>query len=333
MIFEFLKAILLGVVEGITEWLPISSTGHMILVDEFVQLNVPADFLKLFLVVIQLGAIMAVIILYFNKLNPFSKRKTRLERRSTLSLWGKVIVATIPAGIIGVLFDDWANAHLYNYLVVAIALIVYGIAYIALERYHRSRADDALVELGMKGETVSGNREYHPRHTESGVLSAAAVNARLEENRSGSSSTALELSEDSSELYADVTSFDGLGYGKALLIGLFQCLAIVPGTSRSGSTILGGMILGLSRTLSAEFAFFLAIPIMFGWSLVKIVKFGFGFTAFEAGILATGCIVSFLVSILSIKFLMGYIRKNDFTAFGIYRVILGIVVIAFFTLV
>lgn len=375
MILEFLKAIFLGIVEGVTEWLPISSTGHMILVDEFIKLDVPSDFLSMFLVVIQLGAIMAVIILYFNRLNPFSRAKSHAERSGTLSLWGKVIVATIPAGIIGLLLDDWANAHLYNYLVVSIALIAYGIAYIVIERFHRKKGREvrARIEAGnghmpayattpqgaCRVEDHAGSipeekdrladdaccasgETYRPKHTQTGVMAAAAVQARVAADASArpaapdrpidvaDADSGIALPEDTSELYASVTSIEDLSYRKALLIGLFQCLAVVPGTSRSGSTILGGMVLGLSRTLSAEFAFFLAIPIMFGWSLVKLIKFGFGFTAFEAGILIVGCVVSFLVSILAIKFLMNYIKKNDFTAFGWYRIVLGIVVIAYF---
>lgn len=264
-----LQAAVLGFVQGITEWLPISSTGHMILVDEFLKMNVSEAFMEMFLVVIQFGSILAVVALYFHKLNPFSPKKSSSERRQTLSLWAKVIVAVIPAGIVGVLLDDWFTEHFYNYQVVAVALIVYGILFIVLERYNRKR---------------------RPR----------------------------------------ITSVDQLDYKTALLIGVFDILPLIPGTSRSGSTILGGILVGASRSVAAEFSFFLAIPIMLGASLLKIVKFGLHFTALEWQVLIVGMVVAFLVSIIAIKFLMGYIRKHDFTAFGWYRIVLGLLVIVYF---
>lgn len=264
-----LQAAILGIVQGITEWLPISSTGHMILVDEFLHMNVSQAFMDMFLVVVQFGSILAVVVLYFHKLNPFSPKKSVAERKQTVSLWTKVIVAVIPAGVVGLLLDDWFTAHFYNYFVVAIALIVYGVLFIVLERYNRKRS---------------------PR----------------------------------------ITSVDDIDYKTALLIGVFDVLPLIPGTSRSGSTILGGILTGASRGVAAEFSFFLAIPIMLGASLLKIVKFGLHFTALEWQILLVGMAVAFLVSVAAIKFLMGYIRKHDFTAFGWYRIVLGLLVIAYF---
>ena len=281
-ILELVKAAIIGIIEGITEWLPISSTGHMILADEFIRLEVSPEFWEMFLVVIQLGAICAVIILFLSKLNPFSPSKGKDGRRKTWTLWLKVIVGCIPAAVIGILFDDFFEEHFYNAVTVAVALVVYGIAFIVVER--------------IKG---SGNKV---------PAKAAAVST--------------------------VSSVDHLGFGKALAIGMFQVLAIIPGTSRSGSTILGGRILGVSREAAAEFSFFLAIPVMFGWSLLKVVK-GFvldnlTLTTTEWGVLAVGIIVAFVVSILAIKFLMGYIRKHSFEVFGWYRIALGIVVLVFF---
>lgn len=264
-----LQAAILGIVQGITEWLPISSTGHMILVDEFLHMNVSQAFMDMFLVVVQFGSILAVVVLYFHKLNPFSPKKTAAERKQTVSLWTKVIVAVIPAGVVGLLLDDWFTAHFYNYFVVAIALIVYGVLFIVLERYNRKRS---------------------PR----------------------------------------ITSVDDIDYKTALLIGVFDVLPLIPGTSRSGSTILGGILTGASRGVAAEFSFFLAIPIMLGASLLKIVKFGLHFTPLEWQILLVGMAVAFLVSVAAIKFLMGYIRKHDFTVFGWYRIVLGLLVIAYF---
>lgn len=270
MIIEILKAVLFGIVEGITEWLPISSTGHMILLEEFLKLNVTQEFWKMFLVVIQLGAIMAVVALYFNKLNPFSKKKTVEERKDTWNLWFKVLVACIPAGIIGLLFDDVIDNLLSSPFIVAITLILYGIAFI-------------IIELRNKK--------------------------------------------------ANVTDLKQLTFKTAIIIGIFQILALIPGTSRSGATILGAIMIGTSREIAAEFTFFLAIPVMFGASLFKLLKFGFAFTGLEFAILAVGMVTAFVVSILAIKFLMSYIKKNDFKAFGYYRIILGIIVLIYFALV
>ncbi len=271
-IIELLKVIFLGIVEGITEWLPISSTGHMILVDEFIKLKVTPEFMEMFLVVIQLGAIMAVVILYFNKLNPFSKKKNSQEKKDTWSLWSKVVVASIPIGIIGFLFDDKIDSLFYNYQTVAIALIVYGILFIIIERINKKKT-------------------------------------------------------------FKVTSFKDLTYKKSLGIGLFQALSVIPGTSRSGATILGSSMLGTSRDIAAEFSFFLAIPAMFGASLLKLLKFGFNFTSSELILLIVGMIVAFVVSILAIRFLMNYIKKKDFTAFGWYRIVLGILVLLYFIVI
>jgi len=269
---EILKAILLGVVEGITEWLPISSTGHMMLVDEFIQLNVSAAFKEMFLVVVQLGAIMAVVILYFHKLNPFSPSKTRIEKNETFSLWFKVLVACVPAGVIGFLFDNDIENIFYNYVTVAITLIVYGILFIIVENRNKNRKPI-------------------------------------------------------------VNQLSQLTYRMAFFIGIFQVLALIPGTSRSGATIIGAILIGTSRFVAAEFTFFLAIPVMFGASLLKLLKFGFHFTGSELAILLTGMIVSFIVSILAIKFLMGYIKKHDFKVFGYYRIVLGILVLLYFLLI
>ena len=267
---EFLKIIVFGVVEGFTEWLPISSTGHLILVENIVHLNVSEDFMNVFRVVIQLGAIMAVVVLYFHKLNPFSPKKNHDEKMDTIILWTKVILTVFPAAIIGILFDDWLNDHFYNPPVVAAMLIIYGVLFIIIE-----------------------NRNKRSRRRPMNDLSR-------------------------------------LSYGVALGIGVFQILALIPGTSRSGATILGGILLGCSRTVAAEFSFFLGIPVMFGASLLKIVKFGLAFTSTQLIVLIVGMVVSFLVSIGAIKFLLGYIKKNDFKAFGVYRIVLGIVVAAYF---
>ena len=269
---EILKAVLFGIVEGVTEWLPISSTGHLILLNEFVTLDVSAAFYEMFEVVIQLGAILAVIVLFFHKLNPFSPRKSAEKKRATWSLWGKVIVSIIPSGVIGVLLDDWMNAHLYNYVVVAIALVVYGVAFIVVERRHR------------------------------GVVPA-------------------------------VRQVDAIDYRTALLIGCFQCLSLIPGTSRSGSTILGGITLGVGRAAAAEFSFFMAIPTMLGASALKLLKFvlsGVGATGTELAVLAVGCVVSFVVSLAVIRALMAYVRKHSFSAFGVYRIALGALVLVYF---
>ena len=270
---ELLKAVLFGIVEGITEWLPISSTGHLILLDEFITLNVSDAFKSMFDVVIQLGAILAVIVLFFHKLNPFSPSKSRREKDDTWQLWFKVLVAIIPSGLVGVLFDDWMDEHLHNATVVSIALIVYGVAFLLVERRNQGK---------------------HLRQIDS--------------------------------VYA-------IDYKTALMIGLFQCLSLIPGTSRSGSTILGAILIGVGRSAGAEFSFFMAIPTMLGASAIKGLKFllsGVSATGLEVGVLVVGCVVSFLVSLLVIKGLMEYVRRHFFSAFGVYRIVLGIVVLGYF---
>jgi len=271
---ELLKAVLFGIVEGVTEWLPVSSTGHMILLDEFVKLKVTEDFYEMFQVVIQLGAIAAVLVLFFYKLNPFSKKKTDLQKKDTWSLWLKVIVAVLPSAVIGFALDDWMDEHLYNYVVVAITLVIYGVAFLFLEKGKANRI-------------------------------------------------------------ADVYAID---YKTALFIGAFQCLALIPGTSRSGSTIIGALLLGVARPAGAEFSFFLAIPTMLGASALKVLKYGKDIldgealmpTGTEVGVLAVGCVVSFIVSLLVIKGLMDYVRNHSFKAFGIYRIVLGVIVLGYF---
>ena len=273
---ELLKAVLFGIVEGVTEWLPISSTGHLILLNEFITLNVSDAFRSMFDVVIQLGAILAVIVLFFHKLNPFSPQKSEGEKKQTWQLWFKVIAAIIPSGIVGVLFDDWMEAHFHNATVVAIALIVYGVAFILVERRNARRVGGKTVE--------------------------------------------------------DVYAID---YKTALLIGCFQCLSLIPGTSRSGSTILGAILIGVGRSAGAEFSFFMAIPTMLGASAIKGLKFllsGVTATGTEIGVLIVGCVVSFLVSLLVIRGLMEYVRRHSFSAFGVYRIILGVVVLVYFAL-
>lgn len=283
MIIEILKSILFGIVEGITEWLPISSTGHLILVEQFVKFtNVSPDFWNMFQVVIQFGAILAVVILYWNKIWPITKNKEKAISKtgllsyfdkSIMSLWGKILVACIPAAVIGLLFDDIFEALFYNPTCIAIALIVFGIAFIVIENWNKGR---------------KGQKEKNSQIT----------------------------------------------YKDAIIIGIFQLLAaIFPGTSRSGATIIGGLLIGLSRPNAAEFTFYLAIPTMLGASLLKLVKFGFAFTGIELAILLVGMLVSFLVSIFVIKFLMDYIKKHDFKVFGYYRIILGLIVIAYFAIV
>ena len=302
MIFEALKALLVGIVEGITEWLPLSSTGHMILVDEFVKLQVSDDFLALFLVVIQLGAIMAVLILYFHKLNPFSPRKTQVEKRGTWRLWGMVAIGCIPAAIVGFALDDWVNEHFYNKVTVAVALIAYGVVFIVIERRNRRRLREAEAALAQP-------RGRHARPSYGDVTDEAEA-----------------------QLFK-ITDVDDIDWKTALKIGCFQVLAIIPGTSRSGSTIIGGMLCGCSRTAAAEFTFFLAIPIMFGWGLVKCAKFfaaGLVMTNVEIVVLVVGIVSAFVMSVIAIKFLMGYIKKNDFTAFGWYRIVVGVLVLAYF---
>ena len=291
MIVELLKAVLFGIVAGVTEWLPISSTGHLILLDEFITLNMSDAFKSMFDVVIQLGAILAVIVLFFHKLNPFSPGKSEGEKKQTWQLWFKVIVSIIPSGIVGVLFDDWMDAHLHNGIVVSIALIVYGIAFILVEnRNNRGKFEKVSTKDGV---TVS----------------------RLKENRV--------------ENVFDIT------YKTALIIGLFQCLSLIPGTSRSGSTILGAILIGVGRSAGAEFSFFMAIPTMLGASAIKLLKFllsGVNATGTEIGVLVVGCIVSFIVSLLVIKGLMQYVRSHSFSAFGVYRIVLGIIVLAYFAM-
>lgn len=315
MIIEALKALLLGIVEGITEWLPISSTGHMIIVDDFVKLQVSDQFLALFLVVIQIGAILAVLTLYFHKLNPLSPRKTAAEKRSTWRLWGMVVIGCIPAAIIGLLFDDWVNEHFYNKVTVAAMLIVYGVIFIVMENRNRRRMQDAMREVvAIAGAACRGR---HARRSTAPVLSDE------------------ELEEAAEKRVFRITDVEDIDWKTALKIGCFQVLAIIPGTSRSGATIIGGMLTGCSRTAAAEFTFFLAIPIMFGWGLVKCIKFfaaGLAMTSVEIMVLVIGVVSAFVMSVVSIKFLMGYIKKNDFAAFGWYRIIVGLVVLAIFAL-
>ena len=272
MMIELLKAVLFGIVEGITEWLPVSSTGHMILLDEFIKLKVSPEFYEMFQVVIQLGAIGAVIALFFHKLNPFSPKKTDKQKHNTWVLWIKVVVAVLPSAVLGLLLDDWMDEHLYNYIVVAIALIVYGVAFLFVER-------------------LNEGKEFQ------------------------------------------ITSVNKIDYKTALLIGAFQCLSLIPGTSRSGSTILGAILLGVSRSAGAEFSFFLAIPTMLGASALKFLKFlleGVSVTGTEVLVLLVGTVVSFVVSMLVIKALMEYVRKRSFAAFGYYRIVLGFLVIGYF---
>lgn len=266
---ELLKVIFLGIVEGITEWLPVSSTGHMILVDEFIKLDMSPEFMEMFFVVIQLGAIMAVVCLFWDKLFPFEFKNGFRVKMDTMNLWFKIAVACVPAAIIGLLFDDWLDEHFYNYQTVSLMLILYGVLFIIIENRNKNRRPV-------------------------------------------------------------VTDLAQITYKFAFMIGIFQLLALIPGTSRSGATIIGGILIGASRYVASEFTFFLAIPVMLGASLLKLLKFGFVFTSAEAIILGTGTLVAFFVSILAIKFLMGYIKKHDFKVFGWYRIILGILVLAYF---
>ena len=274
---EILKSILFGIVEGVTEWLPVSSTGHMILLDEFLKLKVSPEFYEMFQVVIQLGAIAAVLLLFFHKLNPLSTKKDAAQKKSTWQLWFKVIVAVLPSAVLGLLLDDWMDEHLYNYVVVAITLILYGVAFILVERQNDKRT--------------------------------AKIN--------------------------DVYDID---YKTALLIGCFQCLSLIPGTSRSGATILGAIALGVARPAGAEFSFFLASPTMLGASALKVLKYAMDILDGEAAMpvtteiltLVVGCVVSLVVSLLVIKGLMEYVRKRSFSVFGVYRIVLGILVIGYF---
>lgn len=272
-IIEIIKALVLGIVEGITEWLPISSTGHMILVDEFLKLNVSEEFKSMFLVVIQLGAILAVVVLYFKKLIPLDVQNKKLHwKKDTIVMWLKIIVSCIPAAIVGVFFDDELEAVFYNWQTVSAALILFGILFIIIEKRNRGR---------------------EPK----------------------------------------INSINDISYKTAVIIGIFQLIAAVfPGTSRSGATIVGALLIGVSRSVAAEYTFFLAVPVMFGASALKLVKFGFDFTSQELVILFVGLVSAFVVSILAIKFLMSYIKKHDFTAFGWYRIVLGAAVILYFAL-
>lgn len=269
---DVLKVIIFGIVEGITEWLPISSTGHLIILEELLKMNQSEAFFEMFQVVIQLGAVLAVVVIYFHKLNPFSPKKTQNQKMMTWQIWIKVLIGCIPAGVIGLLFDNLIDKWLYHWYVVAITLILYGILFIVVENYQKERK---------------------PKVTRMSQLSVPMI----------------------------------------LIIGIFQMLALIPGTSRSGATIVGALMIGVSRSLAAEYTFFLAIPVMFGASLVKLVKFGFDFTVMQAVLLILGMAVSFAVSIVAIKFLMSYIRKNDFKVFGYYRIVLGIVVLLYFGIV
>ena len=274
LFIEILKSILFGIVEGVTEWLPVSSTGHLILLDELVKLNVSADFYEMFQVVIQLGAIVAVLVLFFNKLNPFSSKKGEIEKKQTWDLWLKVVIAVIPSAVLGLLLDDLMDAYLYNYITVALTLILYGVAFIIVERK---------------------NKGLDPR----------------------------------------VATVHAITYRTALLIGAFQCLSLIPGTSRSGSTILGGILLGVSRAAAAEFSFFLAIPTMLGASGLKLMKYlleGAFPSLTEILVLLVGCLVSFGVSMVVIKGLMEYVRKRSFSAFGIYRIVWGAIVVGYFVI-
>ncbi|MCR4635327.1 MAG: undecaprenyl-diphosphate phosphatase [Butyrivibrio sp.] len=274
---DIIKAFLYGIVEGITEWLPVSSTGHMILLEEFVKMDVSQDFWNMFLVVIQLGAILAVVLLYWNQIFPwdFSKKarqEKRVNKKDVWMLWAKILVACIPAAIVGVLFDDWLDEHLYNGYVVATMLIIFGILFIIIE--NKNKGKEAVIK-----------------------------------------------------------TIEEIDFKTALIIGVFQLIAaIFPGTSRSGATIVGSLMIGVSRTAAANFTFLLAIPVMFGASLLKLVKFGLAFSGSEVAILATGMIVAFVISVIVIKFLMSYIRKHDFKVFGWYRIVLGVVVLAYFFL-
>lgn len=271
---EFLKVVFLGIIEGVTEWLPISSTGHMLLVDEFARLNASPDFKEMFFVVIQLGAILAVVLLFWKKMWPFGlnkEQKRLIVRKKTFSVWFKVVVACVPGAIVTLLFDDYIEAHLHTPFVIAAALIIYGVLFIVVE---------------------NRNKTHKPR----------------------------------------VAKLRDIDYKTALLIGLFQVLSIIPGTSRSGATIIGALIIGVSRTAAAEFTFFLAVPVMFGLSFIKLLKFGLAFTGAELAILLVGSVTAFLVSLFVIKFLMSYIKKHDFKLFGWYRIALGIIVIIYFAL-
>ena len=266
---DILKAIIFGIVEGITEWLPISSTGHLIILEELLKMSQGDEFFEMFQVVIQLGAILAVIVIYIPKLNPFPPKKTQKQKMLTWQIWIKVVIGCVPAGVIGLLCNKQIDKLLDHWYVVAITLIVYGVLFIVLENYHKDKTPQ-------------------------------------------------------------VTKFSQLTIPMILIIGVFQMLALIPGTSRSGATIVGALMIGVSRSVAAEYTFFLAIPVMFGASLLKLINFGFNFTAMQVAVLLVGVVVSFAVSIVAIKFLMSYIRKNDFKVFGYYRIALGVIVFLFF---
>ncbi len=270
--FEIIKSIIIGIVEGITEWLPISSTGHIILTDRFISLNASGEFKEMFNVVIQLGAILAVVVLFFNKLWPFTTPKKGLVKKESVSLWLKVIVAVLPAAVIGIPFDDWITERFHNEWVIASTLIIYGVLFILVENFNKKRP-------------------------------------------------------------AKINSLEEISYTTAILIGGFQVLSLIPGTSRSGATILGAILLGVSRVAAAEFSFYLAVPVMFGASFIKLLKFGLNFSADELVILAVGMVTAFLVSIIAIKFLLGYVKKKDFKFFGYYRIVLGLLVLAYFSFI
>ena len=314
---ELLKTAFIGLVEGVTEWLPVSSTGHMILVDEFIKLNVSEAFWNMFLVVVQLGAILAVCVLYFNKLNPWARNKDRAERAQTWNTWGKILVGVIPAAVVGLPLNDFMEEHLSNAWVVAVALIVYGIVFIVIENWRKHR-----LALAVEGQVAA-----HSSMAAQPVGSHFAVRPASEGPSLAQEVDALERTD------PGIQTMEELSYKKAFGIGCFQVLSLVPGTSRSGSTIIGGLLLGPSRTLAAEYSFYMAIPVMFGASALRLVKYflgGNGFTGTEVAILATGMVVAFVTSILSIKFLLKFIKTNDFKPFGYYRIVLGIVVIAYF---
>ena len=325
MIIEALKAFLIGIVEGITEWLPISSTGHMILVDEFVKLQVSDEFLALFLVVIQLGAIMAVLILYFHKLNPFSPKKDAVEKKSTWRLWGMVAIGCIPAAVIGLLFDDLVNEYFYNKVTVAAMLILYGVFFVRMEStVGKRRPQVRRILYGVVFIVLERRNRRRLREAEAALEAPRGRHARVSYG---------DVSDEAEASLFKITDVDEIDWKTALKIGCFQVLAIIPGTSRSGATIIGGMLAGCSRTAAAEFTFFLAIPIMFGWGLVKCIKFvaaGIAMTSTEILVLAVGIITAFAMSVVAIKFLMGYIKKNDFTAFGWYRIVVGVLVLGYF---
>ena len=271
MLLEIIKSIILGIVQGITEWLPISSTGHLILVEEFLILNQSADFKKMYIVVIQLASVLAVILVYFQRLNPFMQ-KTKEAKKQTWNIWAKVIIGIIPVGIIGVKFEDKVDELFFNWKTVAIALIIYGVAFIFIERWNKKRK-------------------------------------------------------------MPIESWKEFSYKNAFTVGLFQILSLIPGTSRSGSTIMGGILIGTDRPVAAEFSFFMSIPVMFGASLIKMRGFGFSFTTEELVVLLVGSITSFIVSVVAIKFLIRYIQKNDFTAFGWYRIVVGVLVLLYFNFI